>query len=85
MRIFKTKRSFRKEFKRQIKLAIIAAIGFTIAFAWREAIFSLFQNFVSRFLDVTPDHYLSNMYTSIAITFAGVLIIFITSKLLKED
>lgn len=33
MRIFQTKRSFRKEFKRQIKLAIIAAVGFTVAFS----------------------------------------------------
>lgn len=84
MKVFKTKRSFRKEFKRQIKFAIIAAIGFTIAFAWREAVFSTFQSFVARFLDVTPDHYLSENYTALAITIAGVLVIFITSKLLKD-
>jgi hypothetical protein len=85
MKIFQTKRSFKKEFKRQIRLAVIAAIGFTVAFAWREAIFDLFQSFVSRFLDVSTEHYLTKIYTSIAITIAGVLLIFITSKILKED
>jgi hypothetical protein len=85
MKIFQTKRSFKKEFKRQIRLAIIAAIGFTVAFAWRESIFNMFQSFVSRFLDINPEHYLSQIYTSITITLAGVILIFITSKLLKEN
>ena len=84
MRIFKTKRSFRKEFKRQIKFAIIAAIGFTIAFSWREAVFNSFQNFVGRFLDLPSTHYTTQIYTSIAITLVGVLIIMISSKLLKD-
>ncbi len=85
MKLLKTKRSFRKEFTRQIRLAVIAAIGFTVAFAWREAIFDLFQNFVSRFLDLTIEHYSTKIYTAIAITIAGVLLIFLTSKLLKEN
>jgi hypothetical protein len=84
MNIFKTRRSFRKELRRQIRLAIIAAVGFTVAFAWRNAIFDFFHNFVSRLLDVAPDHYLTETYTAIAITIAGVLFILITSKLLKE-
>jgi hypothetical protein len=73
------------EFKRQIRLAIIAAIGFTIAFAWRDAIFNAFQSFVSRFLDLSPDHYMTQIYTAIAITLAGVIIIMLTSKLMKDD
>ena len=84
MNILKTKRSFRKEFKHQLRLAIVAAIGFSIAWAWRNAIFDLFQSFVSRFLDIQPGHYLTELYTSIAITLAGVLLILLTSKLLKE-
>ena len=84
MKIFQTKRSFRKEFKRQIKLAIVAAVGFTIAFAWRQSIFDFFQSFVSRLLDVPPTHYLTELYTSIAITIAGVLLILLTSKLFKD-
>lgn len=84
MKYFDIKRSFKKEFRRQIRLAILAAIGFTIAFAWKTAVFNTFQSFVSRFLDVPIGHYLSQTYTAIAITLAGVIIIFITSKLLKE-
>ncbi len=84
MNIFKAKRSFKQEFKRQIKFAIIAAVGFLIAFAWREAIFDTFQNFVARFLDVAPDHFLTKVYTSITMTLTGVIIIFISSKLLKD-
>lgn len=84
MKVLQTRRSFKKEFRRQIKLAIIAAIGFTVAFAWRQAIFDAFQSFVTRFLDVQPSHYLSETYSALAITLAGVLLIFITSKLLSD-
>lgn len=84
MKIFETKRSFRLEFKRQIRLAIVAAIGFSVAFAWRNAIFDSFQSFVARFLDLQVGHYMTEVYTAIAITLAGVILIFITSKLLKE-
>lgn len=84
MEILKTSRSFKKEFKRQIRLAIVAAIGFTIAYSWKESVFSAFQTYVTRILEVAPDHYLTKVYTSLAITLAGVIIIFITSNFLKE-
>jgi len=84
MRMLKTSRSFKKEFKRQLRFAIIAGIGFSVAFAWRNAVFDTFRNWVSRILDVSPEHYLTQTYTATAITLAGVLLIFITSKLLKE-
>jgi putative Mn2+ efflux pump MntP len=85
MKLFETKRSFRLEFKRQIRIAVVAAIGFSIAFAWRNAVFDAFQSFVARFLDVPIGHYLSEVYTAIAITIAGVILIMLTSKLLKES
>jgi len=85
MSIFDTKRSFRKEFKRQIRLAVVAAIGFSVAFAWRNAIFDMFENFVARFLDLQIGHYLTEIYTAIAITLVGVILIMLTSKILKED
>ena len=84
MKIMQTKRSFRAEFKRQIRLAITAAIGFSIAYAWREAIFETFQNFVTRFLDIQEGHYLSETYTAVFITITGVIIILLTSKLLRD-
>lgn len=83
--LIKTKRSFRKEFKKQIRFAITAAIGFTIAFAWREAVFNLFLNFTSRILDLSFEHYTTKIYTAILITVLGVLLIFLTSKVLKEN
>jgi len=84
MKYFKTHRSFRKEFRRQLRLAIIAAIGFSVAFAWRNAIFKIFLEFTSRFLDIPQNHYLTETYTAISITIAGVILISITSKLLRE-
>lgn len=84
MKIFAKRRSFRLEFKRQLRLAIIAAIGFTIAFTRREAIFTTFQGPISRFLDVSPDHHLSQSYNAININLAEALLIFITSKNLRN-
>jgi len=84
MKHLKTSRSFKKEFKKQLRFAITAAIGFSIAFAWRESTFDTFLDFVSRFLDLNPTHYLTEVYTALTITIFGVLIIFITSKLLRD-
>jgi len=84
MNIFDTKRSFRLEFKRQLRLAVAAAIGFSIAYAWRTAVFDTFQSFIARFLDVPVGHYLSETYTALAITVAGVLLIMLTSKILRD-
>ena len=85
MHLLKTKRSFKKEFKRQIRLAIVSAIGFSIAFAWRNSIFDAFKNYVSRFLQVDPNHYLTELYTAIGITIVGVCLIFVTSGILKDE
>lgn len=84
MKIFNTKRTFRREFKRQLRLAIVAAIGFTVAFAWRNAVYDAFQNWVARILDITPQHYTTETYTALGITLFGVLAIFITSRILRE-
>ena len=84
MKVLKVKRSFKKEFRKQLRFAITAAIGFSIAFAWRESIFEMFQNFVSRFFDIVPGHYMTEIYTAIVITIIGALLILLTSKLLKE-
>lgn len=78
-------RSFRKEFKRQIRLAIVAAIGFSIAFAWRNAIFDSLQGLVSKFSNLPLGNFTNEIYTAILMTFLGVILILITSKLLKED
>lgn len=84
MKVLKTNRSFKKEFRRQLRLAITAAIGFTIAYAWKNAIYDSMQNYVIRVLDVIPDHYLTEVYTALALTLAGVCLIFITAHVLRE-
>lgn len=84
MQEIRPKRSFKKEFKRQLRLAIAAAAGFLIAFAWREAIFDAFQSFLVRILDVDPDHYLTETYTAILLTLVGVIVIYASSKLLRD-
>lgn len=83
-RIFRTKKSFRDEFKRQIRFALTSAIGFTIAFVWRDAIFQMFSSFTSRILDIAEEHYTTKIYTAVIITLLGALLIIISSKLLKE-
>ena len=84
MEILKTRRSYKKELRRQIRLAITAAIGFTVAFAWRNAIFDSAQSFVSRLLDLNPGHYMTETYTAIFLTLFGVLLIFLTARILRE-
>lgn len=82
-KIFHARKSFKKEFKRQLRFAIIAAIGFTIAFAWRNALYNSFNIVVKKFLK-TADIVLSEFFTAILITLTGVILLLITSKLLKE-
>ncbi len=84
MHPLKTNKSFKKEFKKQLRFAITAAIGFSIAYAWRNAIYDSMQNYVARILDVVPNHYLTEVYTALTLTALGVLLIFITSQILSE-
>lgn len=72
---------FKMEFKKQIRLALAAAIGFIIAFAWRDFVLKLTGNALSRFLELNP--ITSSLVLSIVVTFLGVLIILISSKILK--
>jgi hypothetical protein len=71
---------FRKELKRQVRLAITAAIGFIIAFSWRDYFMSLTQGLLSNFGPIA-EHLL--LFSSVFITFVGVILILITSKLLQ--
>lgn len=82
MRLFDTKKSFKKEFKQQLRYAIAAAVGFLIAYAWRESILNITYNIVSVFTEQTQT-FLSNTLTAIILTLIGVLLIVLTSKLLK--
>jgi uncharacterized membrane protein len=81
--IFHVKKSFKKEFRRQVRLAVIAAVGFLIAFSWRNALYNSSQKIVEKITSATGD-VLTELYTAIFITFLGVLLILISSRFLKE-
>jgi len=74
--------NFKREFRKQLRLALAAAVGFIIAFAWKDFVFELTGDFLSRFLESNP--ITSALAISIVVTFVGVLIILASSKLLKE-
>jgi len=74
---------FKNEFRRQIRMIIIVTLGFTIAFTWRQTIFDLSQSFVE-FLTHVQSSELSSILTSIFITLLSILLIYITSHLLKN-
>lgn len=82
MRVLKTSKTVRKEFKRQLKLAIIAAIGFTIAYAWKETTLQIMEN-ASINIGNTLGLGYSPLFMPLLTTILGVLLIFLFSKLLK--
>jgi chorismate mutase len=83
MRLIKTKRNFRKEFKRQLRYAIAAAVGFVIIYAWKESILDMTNNLVEKIQETTAIAS-SDIASALIISIAGVLIIIISSKLLKD-
>ena len=74
--------NFKREFRKQLRLALAAAVGFIIAFAWKDFVLKLTGKALSRFLELNP--ITSALAISIVITFLGILIILISSKILKE-
>lgn len=74
---------FFKEFKKELKMAIIAAVGFIIAFAWKDAIFRISQNFIHKITNTT-NIFLNDFWNAVLLTFIGVIIIAILSKLSRN-
>jgi hypothetical protein len=73
---------FKKEFKRQLKLAIIAAIGFLIAFGWKDVIYNRVKILVDGFITTTK--MFNDVFSALFVTFVGVILILIISKILKD-
>jgi len=71
---------FKKELKKQTRLAIAAAIGFTIAYAWRNYILGITHNLFSNFSSTMPNMPL--FLSAVFLTIIGVLLIMISSRLL---
>ena len=62
-----------------MRYAIAAAVGFLIIFAWRDAIMTGARNFVEKFTQTSNE-----IITAMFITVIGVIIILISSRLLRE-
>jgi len=72
---------FRIEFRKQTRLAIAAAIGFLIAYAWKDYILTLSKDLFTR-LSITMPH-MSNFLAALVLTLIGVILIMISSKFLE--
>ena len=81
--MLKTKKSFRKELKRQLRYAIAAACGFLIIFSWRDAIWNFTRDIVEK-IQASTSFAATNIVTALIITIVSVLIIIISSKILKD-
>jgi uncharacterized BrkB/YihY/UPF0761 family membrane protein len=73
--------SQKKDFINQIKYLIVFALGFTIAFSWRQTIFDITQGLVKLIIDIKSSTLLS-ILTSSFITIISVIIIWLVVKYL---
>ena len=76
--------SFKREFRQQIRMLIMLALAFTIAFAWRETTFNLSKSFVL-FITQVKSSSLATILTSVFITLICVILILITTSALKDE
>jgi len=72
--------SFENEFKNQFKIAMIAALGFIVAFSWKDVIASIF-NTIIKSLNITQNLYLYQIFSAIIVTIIAVILIIILSKI----
>lgn len=77
----KIKSKFLKELKRQSRLAIAAAIGFLIAYAWKDYVIKLASDMFHDILPLVPA--ISELLSAIFLTAIGVLLILLSSRLLE--
>ena len=75
------KARFKIELKKQIRFAIAAAIGFIIAYAWRDFILILTQKALGEFMTLNPTA--SSFAVAFTLTLIGVILIIISSKILE--
>ena len=70
--------TFRKEFKKQMNTAIMAAFGFLIALVWKDVI----TNFVNNLSEKSQIH--GALISAFGVTIISVLGIMLFSRILKE-
>ena len=76
------KRKFSKEFKEHLRIGLTAAIGFVIAFAWREPLILFVNDFVLKYLNSSAVFH-AGIISALLITFLGVLLIWFLSRVLR--
>ena len=72
---------FRKELKKQMRVAIAAALGFLIAYSWKEYVVALAGDLFTNIQSTMPN--MSNFLSALVLTIIGVILIMISSKLLE--
>jgi len=76
------KKKFKIEFKKQLRLAIAAAIGFLIAFSWRDFLFDLTRTAIIKLTLMTNVHFVG-FFSAFFVSLVGVLLILLSSRLLE--
>lgn len=71
-------KTFKKEFKKEMNTAILAAFGFLIALVWKDVI----TEFVNNISEKSPFH--GALITALGVTIICVLGIMVFSRILKE-
>ncbi|MFH1801750.1 MAG: DUF5654 family protein [archaeon] len=76
------RKKFSSHFKENLRFGIIAAVGFMIAFAWREPVLIILKNFVLKYFNPI-EGMMTGILTAFAATLFGTLLILIVTRLLK--
>ena len=76
------KKKFSKQFKEHLRIGLSAAVGFTIAFAWREPLIKLVNTFMFKYIDSSAEFHAS-ILSALLITFLGVILIYYMSRILR--
>jgi hypothetical protein len=75
--------SFKREFRKQVRMLIVFTFGFTMAFTWRQTIFDLSLTAVQFVTHIKNSAELS-LLSSVLITIVSLIVIFLASHWLKD-
>jgi hypothetical protein len=81
LNLLNKKKSFKEEFRSQLRLAIAAAVGFTIAFAWKDYVLFQANEVIQKMAIIAP--YFSRFFGALLVSLVGVVIIIVSSKVLR--
>ncbi len=76
------KRNLRKTFKEELRYGLAAAVGFLIAYAWKEPLLLFFEDIVATITQRALP-YSIKIISAFIITIFGVLFLWLVSKYLR--